>query len=320
MTVHEAPVGGSRASATAGAAAVPDALVIGRVLISRVEESTFAVLDPFEVYPELTQVLLEANMSWLAPRFFDPVAQRLNLAFQGFVVRSADALIVVDTCVGDCKARRRASFDQQRWGWLERLKAAGVEPTAVTHVVCTHFHVDHVGGNTRLENGRWVPSFPNARYLFPRAEFDYWSSEAGARARERTGDYFADSVLPVVSAGQAYLVEGDHALTAQVGLRPAPGHTPGGVVVDVQSDGARALLLGDVLHTLLQIRYPAWSTRFCTDPDASRRTRLDILRRAADRDVWLLPNHFPAPSAGRLERWRDGYNWRFAGAARPVFV
>jgi glyoxylase-like metal-dependent hydrolase (beta-lactamase superfamily II) len=299
--------------------ATAEALAVGRVSISRVEESTFAVLDPFEVYPDMTPALLEANLSWLAPRFFDRAAARLNLAFQGFVVRSSDALIVVDTCVGDCKSRRRASFDQQTWGWLDRMKAAGVDPTAVTHVVCTHFHVDHVGGNTRLDNGQWVPSFPNARYLFPRAEFDYWASEAGTRSMQRTGDYLADSVLPVITAGQAELVAGDHALTAGIGLRPAPGHTPGGVVVDVQSDGARALLLGDVLHTLLQIRYPDWSTRFCVDPQASRRTRLDILRWAADRDVWLLPNHFPAPSAGRVERWGDGYNWRFAGEAAPVF-
>jgi glyoxylase-like metal-dependent hydrolase (beta-lactamase superfamily II) len=300
-----------------GPAAPP--LIIGAASITRVEESTFGVLDPFEVYPDINPEGLAAEQSWLAPRFFDAATRRLILAFQGFVVRSAGKLIVVDTCVGDCKVRRRADFDQQRWGWLDRLSGAGIDPHEVTHVVCTHFHVDHVGGNTRLEDGRWVPSFPNARYVFPREEYLWWTSAAGARAMERTGDYLADSIEPVIAAGLADLAPADLAITAEVGLRPAPGHTPGGVVVEVASQGARALLLGDVLHTLLQIRHPHWSTRFCTDPEASRRTRTGILEEAADRDVWLLPNHFPAPTAGRVSRAGDRLRWHFAGENRPVF-
>ncbi len=293
---------------------MPAALLnLGSVSIERVEESSFAALDPFEVYPEVTAELLAANAQWLMPRFLDAATQRLILSFQGFVIRSGAALIVVDTCVGDCKARRRHGFDQQRWGWLARLEASGVSCDAVTHVVCTHFHVDHVGGNTRLRNGQWVPSFPNARYPFPRLEFEYWSSPAGIRAQERTGDYMTDSVLPVIAAGQAELVAPDHAIDACVGLRPAGGHTPGSVIVDVQSASQRALLLGDVLHTMLQIHYPDWSTRFCMDAEASRRTRRAILDSCADQDIWLLPNHFPAPTAGQIERCGGHYLWRYAG-------
>ncbi len=149
---------------------------IGPVTIDRVVESEYARLDPFELLPDLTPALLEANLSWMAPRFIDPESRRLIINMQGFVVRSRGKIMVVDTCVGDCKPRVRKDFSGRNWNWLDRLRDSGVSPEQVDFVVCTHFHVDHVGWNTRLEDGRWVPTFPNARYLLTREEFDFWRS------------------------------------------------------------------------------------------------------------------------------------------------
>lgn len=288
---------------------------VGGVRIDRIVESEMPTLDPLEIYPDATGADIAANLSWLAPRFFDPRSRLLVLAFQGFVLRSRGKTVLVDTCVGDCKPRRRALFDNRRWGWLERLAAAGLAPEDIDVVVCSHFHVDHVGWNTRLVDGRWEPTFPRARYLFAQAEWDYWWSEQGRPGRERAGDYVQDSVLPVVEAGLVDFIEPDRVITDEVRCLPAPGHTPGLMCVDVRAGGERAVLASDVLHTPLQCRYPAWSTRFCVDPDRSRRTRLALLAEWADSGILVVPAHFPSPSAGYVER--DGAAYRFRYAVEP---
>ncbi|MBL8378789.1 MAG: MBL fold metallo-hydrolase [Burkholderiales bacterium] len=290
-------------------------LAIGGVSLDRVVESEMPTLDPFEIYPDARAADIESNLSWLAPRFYDPRSRLLILAFQGFVLRTRGKTVLVDTCVGDCKPRRRALFNDQRWGWLDRLDAAGFAPEDIDVVVCTHFHVDHVGWNTRLVDGRWVPTFPKARYLFAQAEWDYWWSEQGRPARERAGDYVLDSVLPVVEAGLVDFIEMDRAITDEVRCLPAAGHTPGLLCIDIRSGGERAILASDVLHTPLQCRFPHWSTRSCADPDHSRRTRLAFLEAWADSGVLVLPAHFPSPSAGTIERDRDAYRFRYAGEA-----
>jgi len=286
---------------------------IGEITIERVVESEFAVLAPAEVYPDCSDAHIRRDLHWLAPRFYDRATGKLILAFQGFVIRSGGRNILVDTCVGDCKQRRRADFHQQRWGWLDTLRAAGFRPDDIDVVVCTHFHVDHVGWNTRLEDGRWVPTFPRARYLFVQAEWDYWRSEAGRPGRERTGDYIGDSILPVIEAGLVDFVAADHRIDAAVFMQPAPGHTPGMVCVGMQSRGQRAIIVGDLLHTVLQLKHPDWSTRFCADPVRSRETRLDFLEQHADTDVLVLPAHFPAPTAGLICRAGEAYVFRFVG-------
>jgi glyoxylase-like metal-dependent hydrolase (beta-lactamase superfamily II) len=286
---------------------------IGALTLDRIVESEFPVLAPAEVYPDCTAAHIEDNLDWLAPRFYDTRAEKLILAFQGFVIRSGGKTILVDTCVGDCKERRRADFHQQQWGWLAKLRAAGFDPDRVDTVVCTHFHVDHVGWNTRLENGRWVPTFPNARYLFAQAEWDYWHSDAGRPGRERTGDYMGDSILPVVAAGLVDFVATDHRIDASVRMLPAPGHTPGMVCVALESQGQRAVITGDLLHTVLQLAYPDWSTRFCADLEQSRATRLAFLENHADTDTLIFPAHFPAPTAGIIRRTGDAYVFCFVG-------
>lgn len=285
---------------------------LGAVQLTSVVESEGPLLDPFELYPQATPELLAQHLDWLAPRFYDLPAKRFVIAIQGFVLRSAGKVIVVDTCVGDCKARVRGEFDRAGWGWLTRLAAAGVRPEEVDYVVCTHFHVDHVGWNTRLENGKWVPTFPNARYLFTREEWDFWWSERGDWGRSRTGDYMDDSVLPVADAGLCEFVPMNHRIDEAIALEAAPGHTPGLVTVGIASGAARAVLASDLLHTPLQCACPQLSTRFCADPDLSRATRLAFLEREAKSGRLVIPAHFPAPSAGHIERAGDAFRFRYA--------
>jgi glyoxylase-like metal-dependent hydrolase (beta-lactamase superfamily II) len=285
---------------------------VGAVRVERVVESEEPILDPLQMFPDATPADLETQMAWLAPRFYDPATRLLMVPIQGFLLRVRGRHIVVDTCVGDCKQRERAMFHQQQRGWLSHLAALGVPPERVDYVVCTHFHVDHVGWNTRLQDGRWVPAFPNARYLFTHEEWEYWRSADGLRAMERTGDYMADSVLPIAQAGLADFVRMDHQLLPEVRLIPAAGHTPGFVCVDVQSAGHRLVLAGDLLHTPLQCVFPEWTTRFCADPKGAVRTRLRLLSDWAAHRTLILPTHFPSPSAGFVEREKGAFRFAYA--------
>ena len=270
------------------------------------------LLDPFEIYPDATPEIIAANLDWIAPRFYDPATKLLVTTIQGFLIRSKGKLILVDTCVGDCKHRPRAVFNNQRWNWLDRLHEAGASPKDIDIVVCTHFHVDHVGWNTQLDNGRWVPTFPRARYVFAKAEWDFWRSEGGRHGLSRAGDYVADSVVPIVEAGLADLVATNHVINDEVRLLPAPGHTPGLVSVDLRSGAAHAVIIGDVLHSPLQCKYPDWSTRFCADQAASRVTRKRTLETYADTTTLVFTSHFPSPTAGFLERAAGAYRFRYA--------
>ncbi len=284
---------------------------VGAVSVERVVESEGPVLDPLKMFVEASAADLASQMAWLAPRFYDPLARLLVVPIQGFVVRARGKLIIVDTCVGDCKERQRAMFHRQQRDWIGKLAAIGVSPEGVDYVICTHFHVDHVGWNTRLQDGHWVPAFPNARYLFTREEWDYWRSADGLGAMARAGDYMSDSVLPIVEAGLADFVPMDHELYPEVRLLPAAGHTPGFVCVDIRSSGERLVLAGDLLHTPLQCVYPEWTTRFCSDPAASTRMRVRLLSEwARDRTV-ILPTHFPSPSAVMVEREKGAFSFRY---------
>ena len=173
-------------------------------------------------------------------------------------------------------------------------------------MLCSHLHVDHVGWNTRLDNGRWVPTFPNARYLIARREWDHWQA-AGAGALERTGDYITDSVLPVFAAGQAELVGDAHAVAAGISVEPAPGHTPGQMMVRLGSGREQAILCADLMHHPLQVRYPEWSTRFCTDPAQARATRIALLQRACRHRAADLPRALPDADRRHHRARRQGF-------------
>jgi glyoxylase-like metal-dependent hydrolase (beta-lactamase superfamily II) len=287
-------------------------LAVGDVRIDRVIESERPMFEPDFLFPEATREAIDAERHWLAPNFVDPATGKLIMSFHTYVVRTPKHTILVDTCVGNDKHRPAREFwHHLNNPYLEDLARLGVRPEEVDFVMCTHLHVDHVGWNTKLLDGRWVPTFPNARYVFAREEYEFWNAKRAGGEEVNHGS-FDDSVLPVVEHGQAVMVESDHALEDAIWLAPAPGHTPGNIVINVESGGASALLCGDTIHHAAQMTYPQWSSRFCEDPDQSRVTRTALIERLADTPTYLLAAHFPTPVAGRIVR--HGGAFRFTGA------
>jgi glyoxylase-like metal-dependent hydrolase (beta-lactamase superfamily II) len=271
---------------------------------------------PFEtamVFPHATDEALRAHYDWMVPTHFDPAGRNLLLVIQSFLIRTRRHTILVDTCIGNHKPRTRPRNDRQQFPYMARLAAAGVKPEEIDFVMCTHLHVDHVGWNTRLVNGRWVPTFPNAKYVFAKREYDHWEAEARTTGLARTGNYMSDSVLPVVEAGKAVFVDMDHELDTGIALYPLPGHTPGQCGVHVKSNGTEAILTGDMMHHPLQVVYPDWSTAFDTDREHAARTRRAFLEKYADSNMLVVPAHFLAPTAGYVESHKDSFRFRFAG-------
>jgi glyoxylase-like metal-dependent hydrolase (beta-lactamase superfamily II) len=280
-------------------------LTLGRLRVSAVVERA-GPTPPTWLLPAATPDALERHRAWLAPHFLDD-GGRLLQSIHTFVVAAPGLTMLVDTCVGNDKDRGgRRPFHMMRTAFLDDLRAAGVPPEAVDVVLCTHLHVDHVGWNTRLQGGRWVPTFPRARHLFARREWEHWSSERD----ESTARIMADSVQPVLDAGLADLVEGDHRVSDEVWLEPTPGHTPGHVSVRLRSDGADAVITGDLMHHPVQMAEPQWASAFDSDPEQARTTRRAFCERYAGSSVTVLGTHFHHPTAGRLVRHGDA--WRFA--------
>ncbi|VVE71708.1 putative quorum-quenching lactonase YtnP [Pandoraea anapnoica] len=284
---------------------------VGKVSITVVVESCAPLLALGEIFPAATEEMLADIRTGDTDAWFEKSTDKLVVAIQGFVVRSEGKTIVVDTCVGDCKSRVREAFDHATQGWLKRLADSGTPPEHVDFVVSTHFHVDHVGGHTRGVEGRWQPSFPNARYLFVEAELDFWQGEGGLPGIARTGNYMDDSITPILDAGLADIVAGDHRITTEVRLTPTPGHSPGHVCVVIESEGERAILSGDMFHSPLQCRYPELSTRFCDDPAKSAATRMRFFEENFNQSTLVIPAHFPFPTAGHLCCDGRGKRFRF---------
>ena len=283
----------------------------GRVTIDRVLEHERAVFALDALYPAAQAEALESHRAWLVPRVIDPTTGRLVLAFHTFAVRVPGRTILVDTCTGNDKPRpQKPRYHLNHWPYLDRLAAVGVTPESVDIVVFTHLHVDHVGWNTRLVDGRWVPTFPRAGYLFVRPEWEYWREEY-RRPEFRDDPYADDSLQPVLEAGQVDIVEANHVLDDGVWLEPTHGHTPGHVCVRVRGGGREAVMSGDLMHTAVQCAEPDWSSCFCVDPEASRRTRRAFLERHADTDTLVLPAHFPTPGGGRVVRAGPSYRFAF---------
>lgn len=243
------------------------------------------------------------SFDWLRPWAVDD-AGHVFLRIQALVVDAGDRRIVVDTCVGNGKARAVPFFHQMQGPFLHDMKAAGYPRETIDTVVCTHLHVDHVGWNTMLVAGEWVPTFPNARYLMVRGEVEFWAENPVPGE-----DPFGDSVRPILDAGLAELVEPGHVVTPGVTMVPTPGHTPGHVSVEIDSEGAHAVISGDVMHHPVQCARPEWGAVFDTDPPAAEKARREFLERYADRDVLVIGTHFPDPTAGHVER--DGVAYRF---------
>lgn len=241
-------------------------------------------------------------------RFVDVAAGLLRMSFHSLIVRTPQGVLLVDSCVGNHKHRPVIpEWHLQEFPYLDRLRIVGLTPDDIDYVCCTHLHGDHVGWNTRLENGRWVPTFRNARYLFAEQEVSYWEELHAAEPDNMYVQVWEDSVLPVLEAGLVDRVAADHEVVSGVRLRPAPGHTPGNIVIDVTDGRSSAVLSGDVLHHPVQVERPDWMAVFDDDGERAARTRRELLERIADSDTWLMGAHFSGPSALRIRGDGDGF-------------
>jgi glyoxylase-like metal-dependent hydrolase (beta-lactamase superfamily II) len=278
-------------------------LTVGRLRISAVVERA-GPTRPTWLLPDALPEAVERHRHWLAPHFLDDRGRFLQ-SIHSFVVQAPDFTALVDTCVGSDKNRGgRPPFHMMRTAFLDELKAAGFPPESIDLVLCTHLHVDHVGWNTRLEHGRWVPTFPRARHLFARREWEHWSAERDDDTRR----VMADSITPVLDAGLGQLVEMDHRVSDALWLEPTPGHTPGHVSVRLHSNGDEAVITGDLMHHPIQMAEPDWGSHFDSDVPAARVTRRAFCERYADAPVTVLGTHFHHPTAGRIVR--HGETWR----------
>ncbi len=288
---------------------MPAPIQIGDTTIQRIVEQEDAFFDALEFFPNLTKEMIEENRDWLYPNFFKPGGTHFTLCVQSYLIRTKHQTILVDTCVGNHKPRPTRSFwDQMASDTYEQnLAAAGVSVADIDVVMCTHLHTDHVGWNTRLENGRWVPTFPNARYVFSQKELDYWTK---AHADNPEGaPWITDSVLPIVAAQRCDLVANDHTLTDGIQLVPSPGHTIDHCSILVERDASSAFITGDMIHSPIQARYPELGMMSDYDSPQAGRSRRELFDRFMDTPTLMCTSHFPQPSTGRFERWDDAYRF-----------
>jgi glyoxylase-like metal-dependent hydrolase (beta-lactamase superfamily II) len=277
---------------------------IGDVEVTRVAEMLPSV-DLHSMMLGSTAEGVERHRSWLEPHFLNPDGTA-DLSIHAFVVRSEGATIVVDTCVGNDKHLSLPGMSGLSNPFLDDLTAAGCPPESVDTVLCTHLHFDHVGWNTVRRNGTWEPTFPNARYLFSRIEWEHWQQAATFLD---SGTVLEESVRPVVDAGLADLVEVDHRLTGEVRLEHTPGHTPGHCSVRITSGGQSAVITGDCMHHPVQIAEPTWAPSADGTREQAAATRKALADRYGDTPTLVLGTHFAPPTAGRIVQ-RDG-GWRF---------
>jgi len=276
---------------------------IGNVTITKAVELEVTGGSRF-LLPQATPDAI-TPIAWLRPHFADENG-RLRMSIHSFIVETPGQRIIVDTCLGNDKQNRRIPHWNDRSGpFLADLKEAGFPAESIDTVLCTHLHVDHVGWNTMLVDGKWVPTFPRARYLMGRTEYEHWTTATDVR--EDMKYVVGDSVSPIVAAGRATLVESDYRICDEISLVPTVGHTPGHVSVLIDSGGEQGLITGDFMHHPCQIAHPEWDTTADSDKEQAIRTRRIMFERLADTAVLVLGTHFAGATAGRIVRDGDTY-------------
>lgn len=266
------------------------------------------------ILPQVSPQDLAQLAAWYTDETLGPTLETsaFMMSMHSYVLRVGGRNILIDACNGNDKHRSIPDVNRAHTSYLANLAALGLTTDSIDLVLCTHLHFDHVGWNTRLENGRWVPTFANARYLFSRRDFEHFGNQELEDDHLRA---FRDSVLPVYEAGRAELIEADievhREVSERVWLEPAFGHSPGNFSVLAEGGGERAIFWGDVIHHPIQMIRPEVTPSFDGDPGMARATRLRTLARAADENLVCFPAHFRDPSAGRVQRAGDVYRYRF---------
>ena len=292
---------------------------IGEVEILKVVEMDGMALPADLLFPGVTAEQVARGRKALGSRFVAPDSDALVWSFHSYVVRAGGRNILIDTCHGNDKNRPHPVEYAHMWktDYLGNLARAGLKPEDIDIVLCTHLHIDHVGWNTRLKDGEWVPTFPNAKYLMTRLDYERYSTIASDEGQEAAVGYwsFQDSVLPVMKAGQAELIETDHVIERELGrglwLEGAPGHTPGSVLIHAENKQGHAIFCGDAIHHPIQAVEPSLHVAGEFDTALAMRTRTRVLESCADTSTLLLPAHFPTPSAARVVSSARGPQFAF---------
>jgi glyoxylase-like metal-dependent hydrolase (beta-lactamase superfamily II) len=287
---------------------------IGGLQIDRVEELYGAMFPMGSFFTGFPEDVVEREAQWIVPNHVEPTSGMMIASSHSWVVRTSHHTVLIDTGVGNDKSRPIPPFNELQTPYIERLAAIGLTPDDIDFVICTHLHIDHIGWNTRLENGRWVPTFPKARYIFGRKEYEY--SAAIAASEGPTGKtnngvdvYYKDSILPIVEAGKAELVDDGYTLDDNLSMEAAHGHSPGQMLIRVKDAGKTGIFCGDVIHSVLQVRYPDVNSNFCEDPVQAAATRHRVLSECADHGHLLLPAHLGNPHFGRISRADNAFRF-----------
>ena len=282
---------------------------LGDMTVHRIIEMECGITPALEFLPKLTPEMLDESRSWMKSPLALDDQDRLVLCFQSYIVRTGKHVILVDSCIGNNKDRPARPIWHLKNDnvFMQGLAEVGLTVNDIDFVLCTHLHVDHVGWNTRLENGRWVPTFPKARYLFSKTELDFWLAEND----KTTVPPIADSVIPIVEAKRHDLVTNDHAISDLVRLIPTPGHTIDHYAVTLGRTGKDAVITGDLIHSPLQARWPDQAMRIDYDPLQSSGTRWKFLESVCDTNTQCCFAHFPSPSRGYVKRWGDGFKCEY---------
>ena len=287
---------------------------IGDVTVTRVTELSLDMFTPQALFPDWRPELLEGHENWLSPGSMDGTGAHALMSVHSWVLISPGRTVVIDTGVGNDKPRPQTPvFDRLATDYLARLESTGVRPEDVDHVLLTHLHVDHTGWNTRLVDGRWVPTFPNARYHFSARERDYFTDPANHSARNRNSFLLQpDSIAPVVDAGLADMIPIDGREVAEgLSFHPTPGHSVDHASIRLRAQGEEAWFVGDLLHHPIQVRHPDLNSVFDAFPEQARASRRWALEQAADREALVFTTHFPESSVGRVARDGSGFAWTF---------
>ena len=291
---------------------------IGAYDVGRIAELQFPAFPAGEFLPQATPEIIAEAKAKLPGRITDD--GRVVMSFHSYVLKTGRHTIMIDTCCGVGKHRpgREQFADANKADFLGGLAAHGVKPEEVTHVMCTHLHWDHVGWNTKLVNGQWLPTFPNARYIVAKREYDYWDAfyqnEKGKRDN-LNAVAFEDSILPIKKADKIVLVADDFEIDKGLVLEGCHGHSPGHVVLNVDSGGQKGVFIGDVIHHPMQILFPHLSCRADFDMDASRVSRTALIEKHAGSGALVLPQHFATPSCGRIKKAGSSFTFDFVAGS-----
>jgi glyoxylase-like metal-dependent hydrolase (beta-lactamase superfamily II) len=285
-------------------------IALGEFRIDCVEEISGPFFPP-SFLQDLPEDALAREAHWLIPKHVDAQSGNLINSDHSWVLHTGRHTILIDSCVGNHKNLPAYElFNDLETPYLERLASIGLSPDGIDFVMCTHLHPDHVGWNTRLENGMWVSTFRRARYLIGRHEYEVTERTIRSGENEDDRPVFNESVLPVVEAGLVDYVEDGFQIDRGVVVHAAPGHTEGHMMVHAKSNGSSGVFCGDdVIHHPLQLRYPEINSMFCRNAEQAARTRRAVLADCAEHDRLLMPVHFAGSSCGHVRRDKDAYSW-----------